>query len=201
MTQEDKIEFKLMFIEVLKDGNFVTKEDLKNLATKDDIARLEERMDRLEERMDRLEDRMDKLEDRMDRLEDRMDKLEDRMDKLEDRMDRLEDRMDKLEDRMDKLEDHMDKLEDHMDKLEDRIDRLEGYVHEEFLLIENEMMPKINAMYEALTTRVSHVECNDRMEVIEGKTDAITPLLITVKKNTTKLREHEERIKSLEAPA
>ena len=152
MTQEDKIEFKLMFIEVLKDGNFVTKEDLKNLATKDDIARLEERMDRLEERMDRLEDRMDKLED-------------------------------------------------HMDKLEDRIDRLEGYVHEEFLLIENEMMPKINAMYEALTTRVSHVECNDRMEVIEGKTDAITPLLITVKKNTTKLREHEERIKSLEALA
>lgn len=131
MTQEDKIEFKLMFIEVLKDGNFVTKEDLKNLATKDDIAR----------------------------------------------------------------------LEDRMDKLEDRIDRLEGYVHEEFLLIENEMMPKINAMYEALTTRVSHVECNDRMEVIEGKTDAITPLLITVKKNTTKLREHEERIKSLEAPA
>ena len=107
----------------------------------------------------------------------------------------------RLESRMDCLEEHMDRLEERMDRLEERMDRLENYVHEKFLLIENEMMPKIDAMYEALTTRVSHGECNERMESIEGKADAITPLLVAVKKNTAKLAEHEERIKKLESPA
>lgn len=100
-----------------------------------------------------------------------------------------------------RLESRMDRLEERMDRLEERMDRLENYVHEKFLLIENEMMPKIDAMYEALTTRVSHGECNERMESIEGKADAITPLLVAVKKNTAKLAEHEERIKKLESPA
>ena len=107
----------------------------------------------------------------------------------------------RLESRMDRLEERMDRLEERMDRLEERMDRLENYVHEKFLLIENEMMPKIDAMYEALTTRVSHGECNERMESIEGKADAITPLLVAVKKNTAKLAEHEERIKKLESPA
>ena len=97
--------------------------------------------------------------------------------------------------------DDIARLESRMDRLEERMDRLENYVHEKFLLIENEMMPKIDAMYEALTTRVSHGECNERMESIEGKADAITPLLVAVKKNTAKLAEHEERIKKLESPA
>ena len=114
---------------------------------------------------------------------------------------RLESRMDCLEEHMDRIEEHMDRLEERMDRLEERMDRLENYVHEKFLLIENEMMPKIDAMYEALTTRVSHGECNERMESIEGKADAITPLLVAVKKNTAKLAEHEERIKKLESPA
>lgn len=100
-----------------------------------------------------------------------------------------------------RLESRMDRLEERMDCLEERMDRLENYVHEKFLIIENEMMPKIDAMYEALTTRVSHGECNERMESIEGKADAITPLLVAVKKNTAKLAEHEERIKKLESPA
>ena len=180
MTQEDRMEWKQMFSEIFKEANFATKDDLKNFATKDDIARLESRMDRLEERMDRLEEHMDRLEEHMDRLEERMDRLEEHMDRLEE---------------------HMDRLEERMDRLEERMDRLENYVHEKFLLIENEMMPKIDAMYEALTTRVSHGECNERMESIEGKADAITPLLVAVKKNTAKLAEHEERIKKLESPA
>lgn len=107
----------------------------------------------------------------------------------------------RLESRMDRLEERMDHFEERMDCFEERMDSLENYVHEKFLLIENEMMPKINAMYEALTTRVSHGECNERMESIEGKADAITPLLVAVKKNTAKLAEHEERIKKLESPA
>ena len=114
---------------------------------------------------------------------------------------RLERRIDCLENRIDKLEERMDKLEERMDRLEERMDKLEGYVREKFLLIENVMMPKIDAMYEALTTRVSHGECDERMGQIEDKADAITPLLIAVRKNTEKLSEHEERLKKLESPA
>ena len=59
------------------------------LATQDDVTRLEGslsgRMDRLDGRMERIEDRMDKLDGRMERVEMRMDRLDDRMERLEGR--------------------------------------------------------------------------------------------------------------------
>jgi len=43
------------------------------VAKKDDLNRLEQRMDRLEERLERLEDRVARLEERIGRLEERID--------------------------------------------------------------------------------------------------------------------------------
>lgn len=107
----------------------------------------------------------------------------------------------RIEARMEQMEVRIEQLEARMEQMEARMEQIEKYVHEKFLLIENEMVPKINAMYEALTTRVSHEECNERMGLIEGRADAITPLLLTVKKNTSLLEEHEGRIRKLESPA
>ena len=54
-------------------------ENIKGLATKEDLAHvkdyLEGKIDRLDERMNHFEERMDRLEGRMDRLEGRMDRL------------------------------------------------------------------------------------------------------------------------------
>ncbi len=55
---------------------------LPTLATKDDVARLETRVDRLEQSVDRLEQSVDRLDQSMDRLEDRMDRLERNMDQF-----------------------------------------------------------------------------------------------------------------------
>lgn len=50
---------------------------LPTLATKDDVARLETRVDRLEQSVDRLEGRMDRLDQSVDRLERNMDQFGD----------------------------------------------------------------------------------------------------------------------------
>lgn len=90
---------------------------------------------------------------------------------------------------------------DDIARLDNRIDGIEKYMHDKFLLMENDMMPKIDAMYEALTTRVSHEECDKRMKGIEEKTDAIDPIMLTVENHSAKIFEHEERLEKLEALA
>lgn len=62
---------------------------LPTLATKDDVARLETRVDRLEQSVDRLEQSVDRLDQSVDRLDQSMDRLEDRMDRLERNMDQF----------------------------------------------------------------------------------------------------------------
>ena len=57
-----------------------------DLATRDDVTRLEERLDKLEERVARLEERIAKLEDRVSKLEERIAKLEERIVRLEERV-------------------------------------------------------------------------------------------------------------------
>ncbi|OGZ43928.1 MAG: hypothetical protein A3J55_00655 [Candidatus Ryanbacteria bacterium RIFCSPHIGHO2_02_FULL_45_17b] len=61
-----------------------------NTATKDDIKRLDGRMDTLDDRMDTLDGRMDHFEERMDRFEERMDRFDGRMDHMDARLGRIE---------------------------------------------------------------------------------------------------------------
>ncbi|MDW3217076.1 MAG: hypothetical protein R8F63_00575 [Acidimicrobiales bacterium] len=71
------------------------------LATKDDIARLDGRIDGLSERVDGLSERVDGLSERVDGLSVRMDTLGERMDTFSERMDTLGERMDTFGERMD----------------------------------------------------------------------------------------------------
>ena len=69
----------------------------KETATKDDIDRLEKRMNEQGNALNGLRGRMDKLEGRMDRLEERMNRFEERMDRFEGRLSRLEERVVRIE--------------------------------------------------------------------------------------------------------
>ena len=70
-------------------------ENIKGLATKEDLAHVK---DYLEGKIDRLDERMNHFEERMDRFEERMNRFEE---KMEGRIDRLEE---KMEGRMDRIE-------------------------------------------------------------------------------------------------
>lgn len=71
-----------------------------DVATKDDVARLEAAIGRLETRFDALETRFGRLESRFGGLETRLDGLETRFDGLESRFGSLEARFDGLENRV-----------------------------------------------------------------------------------------------------
>jgi archaellum component FlaC len=63
----------------------------KNMATRQDVNRLDRRMDKFDQRMDKFDQRMDKFDQRMDKFDQRMDKFDQRMDSLENRVERVYD--------------------------------------------------------------------------------------------------------------
>lgn len=65
-----------------------------------DICELKEQVGRLEPRMERLETQVERLETRMERLETRVEHLETKMDRLETRVEHLEARVGNLEEQM-----------------------------------------------------------------------------------------------------
>ena len=82
----------------------------KETATKDDVERLEKRMNEHGNALNGLRGQMDRLEGRMDRLEERMNRLEERMNNLEGRMGRFEDRLSRLEERVARIEGQLNTL-------------------------------------------------------------------------------------------
>ena len=67
-----------------------------DVATKHDLAGLEERLDL---RFDRLDDRFERVDDRFARVDDRFDRIDGRFTALDDRFDRIDDRFTALDDR------------------------------------------------------------------------------------------------------
>ena len=47
-----------------------------NLATKEDLTKVEGRLEKVEERLDKVEERLEKVEERLDKVEERLDKVE-----------------------------------------------------------------------------------------------------------------------------
>lgn len=86
------------------------------------LAPIHEQLQGIHMRLDRLEERVAKLEERMTALEERVTKLEERMTAMEGRMTVMEGRMTAVEDRMTINEGHMLKVE---------------------LLLENDMLPRL----------------------------------------------------------
>jgi hypothetical protein len=59
------------------------------LATKEDIRRLEDRFDRIDNRFGQVDDRFGQVEDRFKQVDDRFDRIEDRLDAVNQRLDRF----------------------------------------------------------------------------------------------------------------
>ena len=96
-----------------------------NVATKEDIKRIEERIIGVENKVTGVENRITGLENRMISLEGKVTNLESRMTSLEGRMNNIENRMTSLENRMTNIENKVTNLDNRMISLEGRVAKLE----------------------------------------------------------------------------
>jgi len=96
-----------------------------NVATKEDIKRIEERIIGVENKVVGVENRITGLENKTAGLDGKVTGLESRMTSLEGRMTNLENRMTSLENRMTNLESKVANLDNRMTSLEGRVAKLE----------------------------------------------------------------------------
>ena len=89
---------------------------------------IREEIGRVNGRLDGIEKRMTGLETRMTRMEGRMTGIETRMTRMETRMTGIENRMTGIENRMTGIENRMVKVESRIGKLENRTARVEKWV-------------------------------------------------------------------------
>lgn len=111
--------------------------------------------------------------------------LQAQIESLETRMKSLETRMDSLEARMDSLEARMDSLETRVDSLETRMDSLEKEVRRNSMLIENEILPRLQTI-EKLYVDSSNIFMTRSMQ-IEQLQDDVDVLKIVVEDHSCKL--------------
>ena len=95
------------------------------------------------------------------------------------------------------LEDRFDSLEQRVDNLEQEVHELRDYSHMKFVLIENEVIPKISALYEMTDSYVKQMKCREQREKIEEKLDCIAPLKAIAKSHSDQLAEQNEMLEKL----
>ncbi len=196
MTKEERNEFKEIMEEVLSNKNFATKDDLKNFATKDDLKNFATKDDLKNfATKDDLKNFATKDDLKNFATKDDLKNFATKDDlKNFATKDDLKNFATK-----DDLKNFATKDDLKNFATKDDFKSLETKMHDYFLLIENNVVPKIDAMYDALCTRVTHEECDKRMGKVEEKATVIDPLMVTVGKHSEKLLEHEERLEKLEA--
>ena len=128
-----------------------------------------------------LDEKLTKIEERMTALEERVSRLEERMTALEERVTRLEERMAALEERVTVLEGRVSHLEECVINLEGRATRME-------LLMENDMLPRlqnIEACYTSTYKRYAHG--TDQIETMQEDINTLKKVV----------QEHSEKLKRL----
>ena len=109
----------------------------------------------------------------------------------------LDNRMDGIEHRMDGMEHRMGGIEQRMDGMEQQQNNIENYMHDKFAVIENDLIPKVNTLYETTDLYVKRIECRKQIAEIENKLDYVEPLVEIVQFHGEKLEQHETIIKKL----
>lgn len=88
-------------------------------------------------------------------------------------------------------------LESRIDGLEHEVYKLRDYSHRKFVLIENEVVPKITALYEMSDSYVKQAECLKSREKANAKLDCLDPLKVVVKSHSEQLAKHNEILDKL----
>ena len=83
-------------------------------------------------------------------------------------------------------------LENRVDDLQQEMHELRDYSHKKFVLIENEVVPKISALYEMSDSYVRKTECSRQREQADKKFNSIESLEVIAKIHSEQLAKHDE---------
>lgn len=119
--------------------------------------------------------------------------VDERISKVEERMSTKKD----LADVQERMDARMDEMEEKMTDMRKDISELRDSSHKKFILIENEVIPKISALYETTDLYVKEMECWKRREKADEKMDSIEPLKVMVKSHSDRLAKHDEMLEKI----
>ena len=81
------------------------------------------------------------------------------------------------------------------------VTRMETYMHRKFTMIETDLIPKVNTLFEMADRYVTHDECRNERGIISKDLNCITPMMSVVQSHSETLENHDERIKHIESLA
>lgn len=90
-------------------------------------------------------------------------------------------------------------LKNEFDELRSEFDEFRDYSHQKFILIENEVIPQISALYESTDLYVKQMECRKRNDRVNEKLECIEPLKVIAKSHSDRLAKHDEMLEMLAA--
>lgn len=97
-------------------------------------------------------------------------------------MAKLDGRMDKLDSRMDKLDSRMDKLDSRMDKLEERQTKAE-------VVLENVIVPRLDALAEGQKNLLETLAPKSRVETLEEEISILRMAVRTLASDVNELKQ------------
>ncbi len=88
-------------------------------------------------------------------------------------------------------------LENRVDDLQQDIHELRDYSHKKFVLIENEVVPKISALFEMSDSYVKQEKCFKRREQVDKKLNSLESLEVIAKIHGEQIGKHDEILDKL----
>ena len=101
-------------------------------------------------------------------------------------MAKLDGRMDKLDSRMDKLDSRMDKLDSRMDKLEERQTKAE-------VVLENVIVPRLDALAEGQKNLLETLAPKSRVETLEEEISILRMAVRTLASDVNELNKRNKK--------
>lgn len=121
-----------------------------------------------------------------------LEKVSERLDKVDERLDKVNKRMDKVNERLDKVDERLDKVDERLDKVDERLKEIDARSRKSAVLLEGEIGPKVQLLFEAVSTHAQTLEKKERVDRIEETLDQKAVVLESITKS------HTERIEKLE---
>lgn len=164
---------------------------------------IDKQFDSIEERFAGIDKRFDAMDKRFDGIDKRFAGIDNRLDAMDKRFDDIDVQISSINKRVSNLEDEVAEIKENMVQKEEFIGLRQvvyewrDYSHSKFIMLENEVIPKISALYEMSDLYVKQMECRKNREKADKRLDCIEPLKTTAKSHSERLAKHDEILEKL----
>ena len=163
------------------------------MLTKKDLASIKQLMS---EQINGVKGEVNGLKGEINGLKGEVNGLKGEVNGLKDRVDGLESQISDLKDEMAEVKKDMVTKEE-FNELKQEVYEWRNYSHNKFIIIENEVIPKISALYEMTDFYVKQMECRKYREQTDKKLECIAPLKAVVEAHGERLAKHNDTLERL----